>query len=147
MLLTSISGLLGGSRILFGLAKEGRAPKIFTRINRFGIPYVAVCSLSLFICLGYMTLSSSASTVFGWLQDLVSVSALINWMIICIVYLRFYYAMKKQGIDRKRLPWKARTYTPGIETRSNHQLTLFPHPQLSSHTLPGPHCHHSSSCS
>ncbi|TVY38872.1 Proline-specific permease [Lachnellula occidentalis] len=101
------SGLLGGSRTLYGMAKEGHAPKFFLRVNRMGVPYIAVCSLSLFICLGFMTLSDSASTVFGWLQDLVSVSALVGWLIICIVYLRFYYGMKKQGIDRDELPWKA----------------------------------------
>ena len=89
------------------MAKEGHAPKFFLRVNRMGIPYIAVCSLALFIGLGYMTLSDSASTVFGWLQDLVSVSALVGWLIICIVYLRFYYGMKKQGIDRSELPWKA----------------------------------------
>ncbi|RFU30926.1 hypothetical protein B7463_g5407, partial [Scytalidium lignicola] len=101
------SGLLSGSRTLYGMAREGHAPKIFLRVNRFGIPYVAVTFLSLFICLGYMTLSDSASTVFGWLQDLVSVAALVNWTVITIVYLRFYYGMKKQGISRSDLPWKA----------------------------------------
>lgn len=25
---------------------------------------------------------------------------------ICTVYLRFYYAMKKQGVSRDELPWK-----------------------------------------
>jgi yeast amino acid transporter len=101
------SGLLGGSRTLYGLAREGRAPKIFTRVNRWGVPWIAVLFLSLFVCLGFMSLSNGAATVFGWLQDLVSVSALVNWIIICMVYLRFYYAMKKQGISRDRLPWKA----------------------------------------
>lgn len=37
--------------------------------------------MSAWVCLGYMTLSNGASTVFSWLQDLVSVSALINWAI------------------------------------------------------------------
>lgn len=103
----TIPGLLGGSRTLYGMAKEGHAPKFFLRVNRMGVPYIAVCSLALFICLGFMTLSDSASTVFGWLQDLVSVAALVGWLIICIVYLRFYYGMKRQGIDRSELPWKA----------------------------------------
>ena len=101
------SGVLGGSRTLYGMAREGHAPKIFLRTNRMGIPYVAVSFISIFICLGYMTLSAGASTVFGWLQDLVSVSALVGWMTICTVYLRFYYGCKKQGIDRATLPWKA----------------------------------------
>jgi len=101
------SGLLGGSRILYGMAREGHAPKIFLRTNRFGIPYVAVGLFGLFISLGYMTLSDGAATVFGWLQDLVSVAVLVNWISICAVYLRFYYGCKKQGISRSELPWKA----------------------------------------
>jgi amino acid transporter len=72
-----------------------------------GVPYVAVAFMSVWMCLGFMTLSDSASTVFGWLQDLVSVAALINWIVICTVYLRFYYGMKKQGISRSALPWAA----------------------------------------
>ena len=101
------SGLLGSSRTLFGLAREGRAPKIFLRTSRMGIPYVAVLFISLFISLGFMSLSTGASVAFGWLQDLVSVAAIITWMVITTVYLRFYYGCKKQGIDRSELPWKA----------------------------------------
>ncbi|KAL6410871.1 hypothetical protein AUP68_07303 [Ilyonectria robusta] len=102
------SNMLGGSRILYGMAAQGQAPSVFKRLNRFGIPYVAVSLYGLFMALGYMTLSNSASTVFNWLQDLVSISTLVNWITICIVYLRFLYGCKKQGIDRqKELPWAA----------------------------------------
>lgn len=101
------SGLLSGSRVLYGLAQEGRAPRILKRTNRLGIPWVAVLSMGVFLGLGYMTSGNTASTVFTWLQDLVSVCALVNWIIICTVYLRFYYAMKKQNISRDRLSWKA----------------------------------------
>ncbi|PMD44336.1 amino acid permease-like protein [Hyaloscypha variabilis F] len=107
------SVLLGSSRTLYGkswetgMAREGHAPKIFLRTSRMGIPYVAVTFISMFIAFGYMTLSDGASVVFGWLQDLVSVAALIGWMVICTVYLRFYYGCKVQGIDRYELPWKA----------------------------------------
>ncbi|KAF9073344.1 amino acid permease/ SLC12A domain-containing protein [Rhodocollybia butyracea] len=99
--------MLGGSRILYGLAREGHAPKFFLRTNRFGIPYICVSFLSVFMALGYMTLQSSASIVFGWFQELVAAAALIIWIVICIVYLRFYYACKHQGIDRSELPWAA----------------------------------------
>lgn len=102
------SNMLGGSRILYGMAKQGHAPAIFMRLNRFSIPYVAVGLYSVFMALGYMTLSDSASTVFTWLQDLVSISTIVNWLCILIVYLRFLYGCKKQGIDRhKELPWAA----------------------------------------
>ncbi|KAJ5862185.1 hypothetical protein N7455_006253 [Penicillium solitum] len=102
------SNILGGSRILYGMATQGHAPAVFKRINRFGIPWVAVALYGVFMALGYMSLSDSASTVFTWLQNLVSISTLVNLICICIVYLRFYYGCKKQGIDRfKELPWAA----------------------------------------
>lgn len=102
------ANLLGGARVLYALAKNGRAPGIFTRLNRFKIPYLAVAFYGVFMALGFMTLSGSASTVFSWLQDLVSVSTLVNWIVICITYLRFYYGCKAQNIDRKKeLPWAA----------------------------------------
>lgn len=101
------SSFLGGSRILYGMAREGHAPKIFLKTNRFGIPWLAILFFSVFICLAFLSLSDGAQVAFTWLQDLVSVAALCNWMIICGVYLRFYYGMKKQGIPRSALPWAA----------------------------------------
>lgn len=99
--------MLGATRVLYGLAMDGRAPKIFTRLNRFAIPYFAVALFSVSMCLGFMTLSSGASVAFDWLQDLVSISTLVNWLTICVTYLRFYYGCKKQGIPRSALPWAA----------------------------------------
>ncbi|KAJ3984621.1 amino acid permease/ SLC12A domain-containing protein [Lentinula detonsa] len=101
------SSMLGGSRTLYGLAREGHAPKFLLRTNRYGIPYICVSFISVFIALGYMTLQDSASIVFGWFQDLVSAAALVTWITICLVYLRFYYACKRQGIRRSELPWAA----------------------------------------
>lgn len=99
--------LLGGARVLYGLAQEGHAPPSLKRVTSWGVPYVAVVTMALGLCLGYMTVNSSAATVFNWLQDLVSAYNYVAWMVICGVYLRFYYAMKRQGISRDELPWKA----------------------------------------
>ncbi|KAF7959651.1 hypothetical protein EAE96_001266 [Botrytis aclada] len=102
------SSMLGGTRILFGMAMHGHAPKFFTRVNRAGVPYIATAFYALFMCLGYMTLSSTASTVFTWLQDLVAIATLVNWISILLVYLRFQAGCKKQGINRHtELPWAA----------------------------------------
>ncbi|KAJ5190147.1 uncharacterized protein N7498_009132 [Penicillium cinerascens] len=96
------------SRIIYGMATNGHAPSVFMRLNRFGIPYVAVALYGVFMALGYMTLSQSASTVFTWMQDIVSIYTLVNWICICVVYLRFLYGCRKQSIDRhKELPWTA----------------------------------------
>ncbi|OJJ67779.1 hypothetical protein ASPBRDRAFT_58856 [Aspergillus brasiliensis CBS 101740] len=99
--------LMGGSRVLFGLAQERHAPSMLKRVSRWGVPYVAVSIMSLSVCLGYLTSNSAATIVFTWLQDLIAAYNYVAWMVICVVYLRFYYAMQKQGITRDELPWKA----------------------------------------
>ncbi|KAJ5229704.1 hypothetical protein N7489_010412 [Penicillium chrysogenum] len=117
------SNMLGGSRVLFGLAMNGQAPKFFTRLNRFSVPWIAISLYGLFMCLGYMSLSSTANTVFDWLQDLVSITTLTNWLTILVTYLRFYYGCKKQGISRKSLPW-ATPLQPYISWASLFMLTI-----------------------
>ncbi|ERT00433.1 hypothetical protein HMPREF1624_03804 [Sporothrix schenckii ATCC 58251] len=99
------SSLLWGSRILYGMAMEGRAPRFLTRVNRFSIPHYTVLFYAVFMGLAYMSLSSTAANVFDWLKDLVSIATLVNWLVYLIVYLRFYYAFQKQGLSRSRLPW------------------------------------------
>lgn len=91
---------------MFGLAREKHAPAVLTRTSRWGVPYVAVAAVGIFMALGYMSIQSGAATVFSWLQSLVASAALVMWFSICLVYLRFYYALKKQGISRDELPWK-----------------------------------------
>jgi amino acid transporter len=102
------SFILCGSRILYGMAVHGHAPALFQRLNRFSVPYMAISFVGSFLCLGYMSLSHSATIVFRWLRDVVAVATLVDWLIVCIVYLRFYYGCQKQGVDRhKELPWAA----------------------------------------
>ncbi|KAJ4219897.1 hypothetical protein NW759_007519 [Fusarium solani] len=92
---------------LFSLAKSRPAPRAFTLLNRFEIPYVTVILFTLFMALGYLTISQGASTVFTWLQDLLSIAILVNWTVILITYLRFFYGCKIEGIDRNELPYKS----------------------------------------
>ncbi|KAJ5281003.1 amino acid permease [Penicillium angulare] len=101
------NALLSGSRILYGLAREGLAPQFLARTSRWGVPYMGVLAIGVWMALAYMSLSATAATVFTWLQDLVACAQIMSWLVICTTYLRFYYAMKKQGISRNRLPWKA----------------------------------------
>lgn len=90
------------SRTLYGLAEEKQAPKVFLRVNRFGTPYIAVAFSLLLIFLVFMSLGSNASVAFGWFVNITTVAGMIGWIVIEVSFLRFYYAMKFQGIDRNR---------------------------------------------
>ncbi|ESK96929.1 dicarboxylic amino acid permease [Moniliophthora roreri MCA 2997] len=101
------SDLYIGSRTLYGLAVEGKAPRIFRRVNRMGVPYPALMFCTLFCGLVFLNVKSSGARVFTWFVNLVSTFGAITWICICYSHLRFMKALKAQGRSRDQLPYKA----------------------------------------
>ena len=62
------------SRSLYGMALEGKAPKLFTRCTRNGVPIFAVASVLLISLLAFLQLNSGSATVLNWFVSLVSPS-------------------------------------------------------------------------
>lgn len=56
------SDLYIGSRTLYGLAVEGKAPSIFTKVDKRGLPWVAVLVVSIFTTLTFLNVQSSSAT-------------------------------------------------------------------------------------
>jgi amino acid transporter len=102
------SDLYTSSRALYGLARSGQAPKIFTYTNRYGTPVYAIALSSIFALLSYMAVTSSASRVFNWFANMSAVSGMFNWFGICLTEIRFRAGLKAQGIDPKSLPWHSK---------------------------------------
>ncbi|KAF4496121.1 hypothetical protein FAGAP_7711 [Fusarium agapanthi] len=92
------SDIYCASRSLYGLVKDGQAPRIFAKARENGNPIFAVGVTSLFICPGHMNASKSSSTVFGYFVSLVTVFAVLNLVAILISHIRFRQAMKAQGL-------------------------------------------------
>ncbi|KAJ7172527.1 dicarbixylic amino acid permease [Mycena filopes] len=99
------SDLYIGSRTLYGLAVEGKAPRIFARVNRNGVPYVALTLCTCFCFLVYLNVSSSSAK--GPFVNLVSTFGAITWMCIAYSHISFMRALKAQGKSRDSLPYKA----------------------------------------
>lgn len=96
------------SRSLYGLALEGKAPRVFRRCNRHGVPYAAVLLVLGVALLSFLQLESGAARVLQWFVSLVTASQLINFGVVCVTYLRWYEALKAQGVERRGLPYRAR---------------------------------------
>ncbi|KNB17912.1 hypothetical protein FOXG_16071 [Fusarium oxysporum f. sp. lycopersici 4287] len=99
------SDIYCASRSLYGLARDGQAPRLFAKARDNGNPIFAVGIASLSICLGYMNASKSSSTVFGYFVSLVTVFAVLNWVAILISHIRFRQALQAQGIMAADLPY------------------------------------------
>lgn len=95
------------SRSLFGLALEGKAPKIFTKCTRNGVPIYTVVAVLLISLLSFLQVSNDAAIVLQWFVSLVTASQLINFSVMCFTYIRFHKAMAAQGMDRRSLPYRS----------------------------------------
>ncbi|KAG1837044.1 dicarbixylic amino acid permease [Suillus subalutaceus] len=100
------SDLYIASRTLYGLAIERKAPQIFAKVNKRGVPWVSLLFVSLFISLTFLNASTSSSTVFAYGVNLLSAFGAITWMTIAYSHIRFMQALKAQGISRDSLPYK-----------------------------------------
>lgn len=101
------SNVYSASRVLYGLAQVGSAPKIFLTTNKFGVPYVAVLMTASFGALGYLVVSNGGHIVFEWLLNITAVAGLIAWVNISFSHIRFMRALKYHNMSREDLPFKA----------------------------------------
>ncbi|CAO3690861.1 unnamed protein product [Umbelopsis ramanniana] len=104
------SGVYSSSRTLMALAQDGKAPRFFTFVNRFGIPIWAVLASCLIGCLAFLTSLFGSGVVFNWLTNLTSVAGLITWVIISLTHLRFRKGLLAQGYDLKSLPYVSKLH-------------------------------------
>lgn len=102
---SSNQALLSGTRVLYGLALKGQAPKVFLRTTSWGTPYACLLLFTAFMFLSFMTLSSGALTVFYWFVDLTAAGVLVSWIIVLTNHIRLRMAMTRQGQPLHRLPW------------------------------------------
>lgn len=93
------------TRTLYGLALEGRAPKILRKCTPNGVPIYCFCVVMLFPLLSFLQVSNGSNKVLTWLVNLITAGGIIDFIVICVTYLCFYRACKAQGLDRKTLPY------------------------------------------
>jgi len=115
VILTSASSsanafLYTGSRYLYALAQNRQAPAVFLKCSRTGVPYWSVLATASVGLLTYLSASKNAGAAlaFEWFQNLVTIASLFTWGSILIAYLKFYKALKAQGVDRDTLVFKSK---------------------------------------
>ncbi|WP_110968084.1 amino acid permease [Pseudomonas huaxiensis] len=85
------------SRMLFGLATQGDAPKKLLKVNAKGVPLAALGISALATGLCVLINYYIPREAFGLLMSLVVSSLVINWGIISITHLKFRKAKAAQG--------------------------------------------------
>ncbi|MGY3682815.1 amino acid permease [Streptomyces sp. TE33382] len=82
------SGLYTASRMAFSLGGRGDAPKAFARVNRRGVPQVAILSSVVFGFVAVFFNYQWPDSVFQFLLNSSGAVALFVWLVICFTQLR-----------------------------------------------------------
>lgn len=93
------------TRTLYGLALEGRAPRVLTKCTKSGVPIYCFAITMLFPLLSFLQVGNGSSVVLGWLIDLVTAGGVIDYIVMGTTYIFFHRACKAQGVDRKLFPY------------------------------------------
>lgn len=101
------SDLYIASRTLFGLAHEGKAPKIFRYTDKRGVPVFALALSVAFCLLAFLGVNTASYTVFGYFVNLVTMFGLLTWISILVSHIFFVRARKAQGIPDSALAYVA----------------------------------------
>ncbi|KAL3421769.1 amino acid permease [Phlyctema vagabunda] len=104
--------LFAGTRLLYSLAVDGHAPRVFGRLNKHQVPWIAVLATSSISLLCFGASFIGAGTLWNWLQNIVGVSNQLSWIAIGIASLRFRAALEVQG-KTHLLPFRNWTYPWG----------------------------------
>ena len=67
------------SRTLYGLALDGKAPTLFRRVNRFGVPYTALGASILVACFSFLSIGKGSGKVLEYLANLCSTFGALTW--------------------------------------------------------------------
>ena len=107
------SGLYASSRMVYAMAREGKAPKIFGDTNKRGIPVAALLLTASMGAFSFLTKFMGADQVYIYLVAASGLATLFSWLGIALSHLRFRKWLAENGYKVSDLKFKALLYPFG----------------------------------
>ncbi|MEX9974462.1 amino acid permease [Providencia rettgeri] len=101
------SGMYASTRMLYTLAREGKAPRIFARLSKGGVPRYALLATTVVAGLCFLSSMFGNQTVYLWLLNTSGMTGFIAWLGIAISHYRFRRGYIAQGKDLNDLPYRS----------------------------------------
>ncbi|GMA63636.1 hypothetical protein GCM10025859_40760 [Alicyclobacillus fastidiosus] len=107
------SAVYASARMLWALAKDGKAPKVFAKVTSRGVPVNALIVNVLFALASLLLSFLGHQAVYTWMLNASGLTGFIAWLGISVSHYRFRRAYIKQGRDVKDLAYRAKWYPFG----------------------------------
>lgn len=109
LLSTANSGLYAASRMMWALSAQKQLPRIFSKVNKAGVPVVAIWVTMIGGLPGLLSEQFGADVIFKNLMGVAAFTMVIVWMSICWSQFNFRRQWLKQGHTaaelKFRTPW------------------------------------------
>ncbi|MES1040338.1 amino acid permease [Peribacillus simplex] len=107
------SGMYASTRMLWDLARDGKAPKFLGKLDKRGVPVNALIVTSLVGCVAFLASFFGDGVVYIWLLNASGMAGFVTWVGIAIAHYRFRKAYAAQGLDINDLPYRAKGFPFG----------------------------------
>lgn len=104
------SGMYSSTRMLFDMAKNGSAPKVFSKLDGRGVPMNALYATTAIAALCFLTTFIGEEEVFNWLLNMSGMCGFIVWLGIAISHYRFRKGYLAQGYKLEDLAYRAKFF-------------------------------------
>ena len=101
------SGLFAASRMMWSLSYKKMLPEVFSRLNRRGVPYVAIIVTMFGALPGLLSEKFAPETIFKNLLGIAAFTMVVVWMSICLSQFNFRRQWYKDGHSAKELGFAA----------------------------------------
>ncbi|WP_207369098.1 amino acid permease [Heyndrickxia coagulans] len=107
------SGMYASTRMLWELARDGKAPKFLGKLDKRGVPVNALIVTALVGTVAFLASFFGDGAVYNWLLNASGLSGFIAWLGIAISHYRFRRAYVAQGKALSDLPYRSKWFPFG----------------------------------
>jgi aromatic amino acid transport protein AroP len=100
------------SRLLYGMASEGNAPKSLMQVNKRGVPVRAIVYPGIFTGLCIVLNYVAPASVIEILMSLIVATLVITWVTIIVTHLRFRQSREARGMKPAAQPGFPAPFAP-----------------------------------
>ncbi len=99
------SAMYASTRMLWSLARDGMAPKLFLKVSSRGVPLAALIVTTIVAAMCFLTFLYSPQVVYIWLLNAAGMTGFISWLGIAVSHYRFRKGYVAQGQLLDELPY------------------------------------------
>ena len=98
------SDIFGAGRMMYGMAQDGQAPKVFTKLTKSGVPWVTVLVMSVVMLLGVYLNYLLPEKIFVIIASIATFATVWVWLMILLSHVAMRRKMSQEEVKQLKFP-------------------------------------------